>query len=241
MREGEFQRRSPGSISVKPESGMLCRPSVTKISVSEERPSRGSISTKYLTVRVGTPEKRTKLTGTRDGVDERDRVITGELEVEDVGCWSVVMDERRKAVGVVGGQRKFTEDRPRRMAWQAGVCGLFETHPAFASQEKRVLHITAPNDACVYCECSGGGVAMQELDAKPNRRRGEKGSRLPKTSPRTRRRMSFADVRSSVALFHASPGFSGDEGLGGAGVQEGYVAVAAGDGGSASKFNPGGE
>ena len=68
--EGEFPRRSTGSRSVKPKSGMLCRPSVTKTSVSEERLSRGSMSTKYWPVRAGTPEERTKLTGTRDGVDE---------------------------------------------------------------------------------------------------------------------------------------------------------------------------
>ena len=79
------------------------------------------------------------------------------------------------------------------------------------------------------------------MGSERNGRRGKKRSRLPIISPEMRRRVSFADVISSAALFHASPGFSGDEGLGGAGVQEGYVAVAAGDGGSASKFNPGGE
>ena len=42
-------------------------------------------------------------------------------------------------------------------------------------------------------------------------------------------------------MFHASPGFSGDEGLGGAGVQESYKAVAGGGGGSAVYFNPGGK
>ena len=168
-------------------------------------------------------------------------MITDELEVEDVGCRSVVMDEGRKVVGVVGGQRKFAEDRPGRLAEQDGALALFETHPAVASQNNRVLHSTGRTDACPYCECTGGGVAMQELDAEPSGRRGEKGSRRPKTSPRTRRRVSFTDVRSSAALFHASPGVSGDECLGGAGVQEGYEAVAAGGGGSAMNFNPGGE
>ena len=68
--EGEVPRRSPASRSVKTQSGILCRPSVTKISVSDERPSRGSKSTKYGPERAGTPEEPTKLTGTRDGVDE---------------------------------------------------------------------------------------------------------------------------------------------------------------------------
>ena len=151
-------------------------------------------------------------------------MITVELEVEYVACRSVVMNEGRKAVAVVGGRRKFAEDRPGRLAGRDGVCALFKTHPTVASQKNTVLHSTARDDACSYCECSGGDVATQELDAEPNGRRGEKGSRLPEISPRTRRRVSFTNVRSSAALFHASPGVSGDECLGGAGVQEGYEA-----------------
>ena len=135
-------------------------------------------------------------------------MITVELEVEHVGCRSVVMNEGRKAVGVMGGQRNFTEDRPGRFAGQDGVCALFETHPLVASQKNRVLHSAARNDACPYFECSGGGVAMQELDARPNGRGGEKGSRLSKTFLRTRRCVSFTDVRNSAALCHASLGLS---------------------------------
>ena len=98
-------------------------------------------------------------------------MITGELEVEDVGYRSVVMDEGGKAVGVVGAQRKFAEDRPGRLAGRWFMCVVLNA------------------SSCL---------------------RGEKGSRLPNTSPSTRRRVSFADVRSSVPLFHASLGFSGD-------------------------------
>ena len=43
-------------------------------------------------------------------------MINGELKVEGVACRSVVMDEGSKVVGVVGGQRKFVEDRPGRLA-----------------------------------------------------------------------------------------------------------------------------
>ena len=57
----------------------------------------------------------------------------GDIEVEDVGCRSVVMEEGWKSVGGVGDQLKFAEDRPERLAGQVGVCTLFETHPAVAS------------------------------------------------------------------------------------------------------------
>ena len=88
-------------------------------------------------------------------------MVTVDLEVEYVGCRSVVMDEGRKVVGVVGCQRKFAEDRPGRFAGKVGACALFETHTAVASQKNRVLHSTARNDACQHRECSGGSVAMQ--------------------------------------------------------------------------------
>ena len=63
---------------------------------------------------------------------------------------------------------------------------------------------------------------MQKLNAEPDGGRGEEGGRFAETSPRTRGRVSFADVRSGVVVPHASPGFGGDKRLWRVGVQEGY-------------------
>ena len=70
MGKKEVPRRSPGSRSVNLASGVVWWPSATKILVSELTPSGGSMSTRWWPVRAGIPEGRTKLTGTRDGVDE---------------------------------------------------------------------------------------------------------------------------------------------------------------------------
>ena len=82
---------------------------------------------------------------------------------------------------------------------------------------------------------------MQKLDAKPDGNRGEEGGRCAETSRRTRGRVSFASVRSSVVVLYAGPSFSGYECLWGAGIQEGSEAVVAGGGVSAVYFDPGGE
>ena len=63
-------RRSPGSRSVDHESGIVWYLLATKISVSEETPSWGSMSTRRWPVKAETPEGRTELTGTRNGVDD---------------------------------------------------------------------------------------------------------------------------------------------------------------------------
>ena len=64
---------------------------------------------------------------------------------------------------------------------------------------------------------------MQKLGAEPDGGRGEEeGGRFTEASPRTRGRVSFADVRSGVDVLHAGQGFSGDKNLWRAGVQEGY-------------------
>ena len=82
---------------------------------------------------------------------------------------------------------------------------------------------------------------MQKLDAEPDGNRGEEGGRFAETSPRTRRRVSFTGLRSSVVVLYAGPSFSGYECLWGAGILEGYEALAAGGGGSAVYFDPCGE
>ena len=47
--------RSPGSMSVDPESGIVCYPMATKIWISNETPSRGSMSTRPWPATAGTP------------------------------------------------------------------------------------------------------------------------------------------------------------------------------------------
>lgn len=86
-----------------------------------------------------------------------------------------------------------------------------------------------------------GSTAVQELDAASYRSRSVEGSGLAGTSPRTRGRVSFTDARRGVAVLHAGPSVSGDKGLGGPGVQEGYKVVAAGCAGPTIYFNPSGE
>ena len=67
--EERVPRRSPGSRSVDPGRRIVRYPLATMISVSDETPSRWSMSTRQWPVRVGKPEERTKLTGTWIGVD----------------------------------------------------------------------------------------------------------------------------------------------------------------------------
>ena len=75
-REEGVPRSSPGSRSVDPDSGNVWYPLATKVSVSDEAPSLGSMSTRQWPVRAGTPEERTKLTGTRNSVGESEIACT---------------------------------------------------------------------------------------------------------------------------------------------------------------------
>ena len=85
--EKEVPRRSPGSSLVDTESGVVWYSLETKISVSEETPSRGSMSTRERPVRAGTPDERTKLTRTRVGVVGKS-VTSGERETVLMRPWS---------------------------------------------------------------------------------------------------------------------------------------------------------
>ena len=90
-------RRSPGSRSVDPDSGNVWYPLATKVSASDETPSLGSMSTRQWPVRAGTPEGWTKLTRTRNGVDENEIACTpasSRWEVSVVGRWSLMKVER---------------------------------------------------------------------------------------------------------------------------------------------------
>ena len=85
-----------------------------------------------------------------------------------------------------------------------------------------MLHGARRNNARPNRELSGRGIAMQKLDADPDGGRGEEGGRFAEASPRTRGRVSFADVRSGVVVLYVGPGVSGGKRLWRAGVQVGY-------------------
>ena len=172
-------------------------------------------------MKAGTPEERTKLTGTRDGVNESDIACTPAnwRWVSAVGWLSLAKVERPSVRGTEG---KFAKDRLGGLTGQDGVCALCKTHPVVASQQDRVLHSARWNNARPNRELSGRGVVMQKLDAEPDGGRGEEGGRFADTSPRTRGHVSLADVQSGVVVLRAGPSFSGDTILWGACVQEGY-------------------
>lgn len=114
------------------------------------------------------------------GRDERRRrrrkqnyVHAGELEVEGVSGWSVVVDEGRKAFGAGNETR---EKVCRRSVGRGGVCALRKTYPDVASQQKnRMLYSAMCDDARPNSQLSGRSVAMQEPDAEPDGNRSEEG------------------------------------------------------------------
>ena len=107
-------RRSPGSMSVDPEGGIVWYLFATNISVSEESPWRGSMSTRWRPARANTPEEQTKLTGTRDGVDERDIARTpanSTWKVWVVGRLSLLNVERPSV-------RVTKRESPLKIGWE---------------------------------------------------------------------------------------------------------------------------
>ena len=75
------------------------------------------------------------------------------------------------------------------------------------------MHGARWNNARPNRELGGRGIVMQKLDAEPVGGRGEEGGRIAEASPRTRGRVSFADVGSGVVVLYAGPGFSRDKSL----------------------------
>lgn len=74
------------------------------------------------------------------------------------------------------------------------------------------VHTTRSTEEALPCK----NWMLNRTDVEVRRR-----ADLPKPPPRTRGRVSFVVSRHSVAVFHVGPSFSGDEGLGRAGIQEG--------------------
>ena len=78
------------------------------------------------------------------------------------------------------------------------------------------------HDAQLYGKFGGGSIVVQEMDIESYGSRSEEPSGFAETAPGTRLSVSLTDVRRNVAVLHAGLSFSGDEGLGGGGAQEGY-------------------
>ena len=103
---GIFMRGVEGAPrrSVDPESGIVWCPLATKISVSDEPPSRGGMSARQWPVRAEPPEGRTKLTGIRNGVDESGIACTPAYS-----RWKVSVVGRLSLVKVGGPSVRGTE------------------------------------------------------------------------------------------------------------------------------------
>lgn len=101
---------------------------------------------------------------------------------------------------------------------QVSLCELLEPHPATnrAPVTRGVTYCsTIWNDAGPHGKVRRGSTKYESLS--------EEGGGYAETAPKTRGRVLFADARGDVPVLHTGPSFSGDEGLGGVGVEEGFV------------------
>ena len=71
-------------------------------------------------------------------------------------------------------------------------------------------------------EFGGGSAVVQELDVESNGNQFEEWSGFTKTTPGMKGSVLFTGVERGVVALHTDLSFSGDEGLGGADIQESY-------------------